>query len=393
MITDTVHLTAYGLGKVADAVKAANKIAKRAGLQPVSYKVIGSEKRTYKDFNGGWDFQVEWFEVEVSGEPVKVDGWEFLASIEHTENGNIMHSHSQQNLPEQYRTSSSRTCDVCHTNRERKQTYIVCKDGQYKQVGSSCLKDFFGVNVNAVAKLFDEWRDIVSNTASDEDMDEYIGSGGSYEVSLASYMSYVVKVIRENGYVSRKNVASNGGLSTADMVGNYMSTNEPKYRPSDADKAEAKAMIAEVQATPLNSNNDYEWNLSVLVKNEFISPKSYGLAASLPAFIGRIHETERKAALKNEFVQGYITGNEGDKITVNVKVLSVKEIAGFYGTTYLYKMVSEDNHIVTWFASSEKMSDGCTATVTGTIKSFTKFNGEYQTQLTRCKVSNMVEGE
>ena len=94
MITETVKLTETGLAKIAEKVKAANKIAKRAGLASVSYKVIGSEDRVIK-INGD-DYKVTFYEVVVTGEEVKVDGWEFVASIEHTENGNILHSKSRQ---------------------------------------------------------------------------------------------------------------------------------------------------------------------------------------------------------------------------------------------------------------------------------------------------------
>jgi hypothetical protein len=387
MITDTVKLTEIALAKVADKVKAANRIAKRAGLAPVSYKVIGNEQRIYKDSNG-FDYKITFYAVQVTGEPIKVEGWEFVASIEHTENGNIIHTHSDSHLPNQYRTSDSHLCEVCHTNRERKQTYIVRKENEYKQVGSTCLKDFFGVNVNAVAKMYDEWFSLGQYLSEPEDMDEYINGGGHYEINLLRYMAYTVKVINENGYVSRKN-ADMGKPSTCDMVGNYMDMHEAKYEPSDADIAEAKSIIEFAQGMKVNENNDYEWNLSVLVKNEYVSPKSYGIAASIPAWVGRAKEQERKAQTA-EVTQSFF-GTVGEKVTVNITVTVIKSINTQWGCTWLYKMINSEGQNFTWFGTPEKMSEGCTATVTGTIKDHVKFNGELQTQLTRCKVTNLKE--
>jgi hypothetical protein len=54
-------------------------------------------------------------------------------------------------------------------------------------------------------------------------------------------------------------------------------------------------------------------------------------------------------------------------------------------------MINSEGQNFTWFGTPEKMSEGCTATVTGTIKDHVKFNGELQTQLTRCKVTNLKE--
>jgi hypothetical protein len=222
-------------------------------------------------------------------------------------------------------------------------------------------------------------------------MDEYINGGGHYEISLLRYMAYVVKVINENGYVSRKNADYQlGKPSTCDMVGNYMDMREAKYEPSDADIKEAKSIIEFAQGMTVNENNDYEWNLSVLVKNEYVSSKSYGIAASIPAWVGRAKEQERKAQVV-EVTQSFF-GTVGEKVEVNIKVLAIKSINSEWGCTWLYKMIDSEGHNFTWFGSPEKMSEDCTATIKGTIKAHTKFNGELQTQLTRCKVTNLKEG-
>jgi hypothetical protein len=246
------------------------------------------------------------------------------------------------------------------------------------------------VNVNAIAKMYDEFFSVGAIMNEVEDMDEYMRSGGRYELSLVKYMAYTLKAIAEHGYASRKNSNYEAGQPATTDVVDYMLVETSKYPLTDEEIEAAKVLIAEVNSMTLNANNDYEWNLSVIAKNEFLGYKSYGIAASMPVFVGRVKEQERKASLT--FSETYF-GTVGEKITINISVLAIKELSTQWGCTWLYKMVNDAGQIFTWFGGERKMSEGCTATVTGTIKAHVKFNGEYQTQITRCKVSNLQEKE
>ena len=82
--------------------------------------------------------------VEINGEAPHYNGWEFVATLNHNyETGNIIKSAGQE-VPIEYRTTPIK-CDHCGINRFRKDTYVVknTETNEYKQVGSSCLKDFF----------------------------------------------------------------------------------------------------------------------------------------------------------------------------------------------------------------------------------------------------------
>ncbi len=158
MIT-SVKLTSSKLQYIDSKIKAANRTAAKHNLQPITCESIGFEKREVKV--KGHTIIVAFYEVVIKGETPIVDGWVFVASVKHTENGNILRSHSELAVPEIYRSTSSRLCEVCHTSRERSETYIIHKDCEFKQVGSSCLKDFFKADIHAIAKFFDDMLDII----------------------------------------------------------------------------------------------------------------------------------------------------------------------------------------------------------------------------------------
>lgn len=94
----------------------------------------------------------KFFVLDVEGE-AKVNGWRFVATVEHTEAGNIIRAFDNTvEIPERYRTSEA-VCEHCNSKRRRKDTYLIVNEsGEFKQVGKSCLKDFTnGLTAEAIA--------------------------------------------------------------------------------------------------------------------------------------------------------------------------------------------------------------------------------------------------
>lgn len=75
--------------------------------------------------------------VSIQHPVVKVAGWEFVASIEHTEEGNVIHNISGEDLPAKYRASDA-YCDHCKTRRNRKGTFVLKRE----ETDSSCDDKF-----------------------------------------------------------------------------------------------------------------------------------------------------------------------------------------------------------------------------------------------------------
>lgn len=87
---------------------------------------------------------------------------------------------------------------------------------------------------------------------------------------------------------------------------------------------------------------------------------------------------------------GEFIGNVGQRITVTATVTKVISFQtefrrGWPTTTYKYIMMTEDGNTVVWSTGTVRWEEGHTATIVGTIKDHTEYNGIRQTVLTRCK--------
>ena len=116
------------------------------------YEQTGEDFRELKDEKGN-KYTARFVLVEAEGTAI-INDWEFIAELEHTENGNIITGVAGVEVPERYYTSKP-MCEHCNSKRFRKNTYIVRnkQTGEFKQVGKSCLKDFtHGMSAEAVTQ-------------------------------------------------------------------------------------------------------------------------------------------------------------------------------------------------------------------------------------------------
>lgn len=86
------------------------------------YEQTGEEFRELKDEKGN-KYTARFVLVEAEGTAI-INDWEFIAELEHTENGNIITGVAGVEVPERYYTSKP-MCEHCNSKRFRKNTYIV----------------------------------------------------------------------------------------------------------------------------------------------------------------------------------------------------------------------------------------------------------------------------
>lgn len=88
---------------------------------------------------------------------------------------------------------------------------------------------------------------------------------------------------------------------------------------------------------------------------------------------------EAKHAVETNFF-----GSIGDKIERKVRCVASFCFAGYYGDSYLNKLIDEEGNVFVW--KTGRALNGATAIIKGTIKEHNEYNGEKQTILTRCKI-------
>lgn len=145
------------------------------------YEQTGEEFRELKDEKGN-KHTARFVLVEAEGTAI-INDWEFIAELEHTENGNIITGVAGVEVPERYYTSKP-MCEHCNSKRFRKNTYIVRnkQTGEFKQVGKSCLKDFtHGMSAEAVTQYMAEYSKLYITNNGQALMAKMIAGSGNID--------------------------------------------------------------------------------------------------------------------------------------------------------------------------------------------------------------------
>ena len=385
------------------------------------YEEIGEEFREIEDNDGNTIVQ-KWILVDAEGTAV-VNGWQFAATIDHTENGNIVRKMLDTvEIPERYYYCEP-TCEHCKSKRHRKDTYIVYNEEtkEFKQVGSSCLCDFTGgYSAELAASYIAMFDELIQGEAP--------GAGCNFEFyyNLEELLRYAYYSVKYLGYVSTSAYeTSYGSVRTTreDACCAYLYDNSPsrlwkrareivegfrdKYHPNYTSE-EATAYVAEaLEYFRTNSeSSDYMHNLKVLANTQYIKSKEAGYAVSMVAtynkHIGRIAEKKiRDEQNQKEAASSGFVGEVGKRIIIsNIETIQAITSWGVsygynqYSETIRYKITDKLGNVYMWDSSTgihlDAQLDGTyreVVSITGTIKKHDEFRGVKQTWLTRCKVA------
>ena len=349
---------------------------------------------------------VKYIDIEVEGK-AEVNGWKFVASLEHTSEGNIIYSIGDLEIPHRYYDCEP-YCEHCKVHRARKDSFIIYKDEtqEFKQVGKNCLRDFtFGMSAEAVAQYEQAFKE------AEEASESFSWGRFVPYIKTIDYASYVAETIRIFGYVKRDNYAGTPG--TADIaydfyqydhdliripeVREHIGTkyDEAKARGWDTSLTDSRALAETVMAWILNNDRDdnYFHNLKVACAGEYIVCRDEGLVASaFPAYNRQLEwdaeKRDRELKAKDEAARSTWAGNVGDRVTFKLADYSViTSWETMYGTTYVYKMKDDNGLTYTW-KTSNHVGEWCIGkTYKATIKELKEFRGVKQTEITRAKIA------
>lgn len=388
------------MGRLQQLINRFNNKAKRFGLEPIQLEVQNEEYREFEyQVSEGTHARIvlKVFQVEITGAAPVLNDWFFVATLEHTPNGNIIRGISGQDVPVEYRTAPV-VCEHCGSKRRRSNTYLVCnvETGEYKQVGRQCLGDFLrcsdiGMHISWLTSLT-----LISDSCSQGLIIQ--GMPVSKYVRLDQFMSCVCQNIEKKGWVSATRAKEEGIPATykaAEFVCDYRNKEKEDWKnaqPRQTHREEALKIIEYVRETLSAKANlgEFEYNLTVIFKSNYVALNKLAFAAS--AYIAYQHHLE---ALERERLRQEIEGNRLDEFagTVGVRetftVTVVRRIAleTGYGITRLHIMVDQKGREFAWFSSGASLEVGAQITIKGTVKEHRQYEGKKQTVLTRCKVA------
>ena len=159
--------------------------------------------------------------VTVNMLTIGMDGWSFLAQLDHELGAGhtvIRAAPQGEGVDLSAFRSRDEACDHCKLARKRKETYVLRhEDGRMVQVGSSCMEDFLGHDVLKLLGAFNIWE--MARELLQDGLSEGEGGGGSGVMDLETYLSWVAKSIREDGWTSKGMVRDGRAeRSTSDRV-------------------------------------------------------------------------------------------------------------------------------------------------------------------------------
>jgi hypothetical protein len=348
--------------------------------RPYPFRVV---VKVYDEINHclvktGEEFTVECVDIDIDTDIISINGWKVCAHIEHTDAGNIVTAINNHDINQSWYAINS-NCDHCSINRYRKVTYIVQHEtGNYKQVGSTCLKDYTGIDPELV---------LAFNIVSDEFVvDDNIKCfdymrGCEHVYSSLEIIALSIDCISEKGYVKSSDIGS-----TKEQVITKLSHDEKASEQATKKAQEIITFISEYSGIDNILNN-----CKALVLSELCKIKHFGILAYSSIAVQR--EQERQAEKQVEIKESEFIGTIGERRDIMIKdCILLTSFNNQYGTTYLYKLMDEHDNVCIWFASNpfEKIVNNnyerfISGKIKATIKDQSIRDGVKQTILTRVK--------
>lgn len=372
----------------------------------------GTYQETYKDPESGQRLVQDYACLTLSGtSPLVPGGFTLAATLEWTEQGDPI-IRSVPGVPEgtlaAYR-SVPQWCDHCQTIRQRTDTYLVrSEDGAIRQIGSSCLRDYLGIDASRYAA----WAECLLDAS---DLCRGAGAGaGAGSRALEDVLSMACACVRHWGYTSAKNAREYDRLSTASRTVSELSTlrragatvdgyqcdtkrcqckdtgSQGHAVPVAEDITHAATVIAWVQSQGADNAvlSDYLYNLTTAYRSMACPDRRVGIVVSAVGAHAHATMPREDRATTNPLARTHY-GVIGARVPIrDLTVQRITAIDGNYGTTYAVSMRDAVGRSYTWFASNppEAIREDATVSLQATIKGHGEYKGWPQTVLTRCKV-------
>ena len=351
-------------------------------------KSVEYEKITDED---GVEKTIAFVVVDVNGKAV-INGWQFVAKVDHTEKGNILTGYSDVEIPARYYKTEC-FCEHCKTRRRRNNTFIVRKveTDEFKQVGKSCLLDYtHGLSAENVADYLSYFQEI--EEAREISEFKYVPR----YIERDEFMIFVAETIRCFGY--EKGKTGRKAIECRDaFYRNFPQYYSKQYKMFlekmdemnfDIKREDSKKLVSDALAwiETQDENNNYMHNLKTACALDYVKAEHYNLLASLfPTFNRELEYQRKKAEEKKSEKSSDFVGNIKDRISV--EIVNCKAVTSYYtdfGITIIYKMIDKNGNVFVW--KTGKAIDSESFTITGTVKEHKVFRDVKQTELTRCRV-------
>ena len=422
-------------GWLKEKVDELNKRAVKLGVAPIEIRVVGEETRKFienvdrqtgrtylvaiKDEQDtpelfGARVHIKYLTVEVVGEAPVLNGWKFIGTIQHVQDGGenitILRAVPGQKIPDEYRGADARWCDQCRTRQLRNDTFVVQSVEKIpldpladitervavtRRVGRNCLKDFIG---HPKPEMYADWAEKLSLLhdlflAADHNAPE--GRIEDRWIPTEAFMAAVVEVIKTRGWVSGKMAFESRDsdaplVRTSGIAANYFIHTiagdvDSKFEITKESFEQAKAALAWARSeeglvglSARKQDNDYLYNLVQVSKLDALNYRMLGIAASLIPTFQRETRPAPSAVVSTHF------GKVGVRMTTVLKVLDMRFVENERGSMTIMKFETAEGDLAVWFTGgTHGFKVGETYRVKLTVKRHDEYKGTKQTGVNR----------
>ena len=378
---------------------------------PFSYCVLGDEFQERKN-SAGKSAVYRFIRIDVSGLATAGE-YTAVAMLEMHNTGNLIRLIDRSvTLPEKFRTSLN-VCEHCHSSRERKNLFVVRNNqtGEFKQVGKSCLKLYTGgLNAETVAHALDLVTEL-ENAGKVEGSCfasrkwasvDYVLSVAGMFIGKMGYQKSEDTMLPTSALVRR--VAMSEDLARAkDDVNDALYRYGLKFRIESSDlenltSPEALETVEKIKRYWISetekpeNNSEFYNNVHILLSENFVESKNFGILSYLPEGYRRLLESEKRKAERAQLpeVQHYgEVGKRYRKIPAK-RITLVTSYETLYGYTDIFRIILQDGGEITWKTSTwvdEQIRKSENFMVDFTVKAHGEFRGVNQTEVTRVKIT------
>lgn len=346
--------------------------------------------------------------IDIEYPIIKLGSWQVMAQLESVglKGQNLVFSIVGDQISEPDLIAYSEcplVCEHCNTSRQRKLSYIlkdtVTEDS--KQVGSTCLEDFTGVNPAAalfMAKLYD----FVKVVDYSDDLEGGSFSGAVSAIATEEYLASVAFIIEKAGFVSSQKAKDEGVEPTyrLAMSINLILQRDPAFADEywgahDRLRTVANEVIEWYAAK--QPDGSFERNVKLLLAEPdiLIDPKHMAFAA---AAIPSYHRHQKKLLDEKRSLTNpsQHVGEKGEKRLEAVTLEKLIPYDTQYGTQYRVNMTDAEGNKLSWKTANppqelrEIGSVGHSFTAQFKIKDHTEFRGSLTTEVSHLKFKEWV---
>lgn len=337
---------------------------------------------------------VEMLRIKLTYPDLKLGNWSVVGKIEQLEEGNGLYSltTNEQDAAELMKHAHGEIgCEHCETHRARKQAFLLKNpEGDYKEVGSTCIEDFTGHDPAVTLFLAQMYSFHNSPNWDAEERQKH-------SAPLLITEEYLADVIFASkymgGFVSSSKAKETGDMATyviADKLATKIGQSQNEtlldtYRDTrEAMLDEARRVIDWAETRPVETL--FDSNIKNMLSASVLryDPKSMAFSAAATAMYAR--EAQQKLERENSVPSEHV-GAVGQRL--HGALMHVRSFSSDtqYGTMYRHNFVDEKGNKYSWRTSNGigDMGNGEIFTADFKIKEHTEFRDELITEVSHLK--------